>query len=96
MTSEQTGSDARRLALYVSPGCFYCSRVLRAVEALGADVEVRDTMRDPQHRAALWQAMGRGTVPVLRIQGPGGEDRWLPESRDIIEWLQQHVGRAPT
>jgi hypothetical protein len=28
-------------------------------------------------------------VPVLRIEEAGGEVRWLPESVDIIAYLQQ-------
>ncbi|MEZ4269570.1 MAG: glutathione S-transferase N-terminal domain-containing protein [Myxococcota bacterium] len=82
------------LALYVSPGCFYCSRVQRVVSELGVQVEVRDTWTDPRFRQELTAAMGRGTVPVLRIEGADGQVRWLPESLDIIAWLKANFGGA--
>lgn len=77
-----------RLALYHYEGCPYCMLVRREIERLGIEVELRDILRDPQHRADLVAARGRRTVPVLRIVSPDGSERWLPESRDIIRVLQ--------
>ena len=37
----------------------------------------------------LIEARGRATVPVLRITSPGGEERWMPESRDIVHYLEK-------
>ena len=53
---------------------------------LGIAVEGRD-VRDPQVRAELLEARGRGTVPVLRVLGPDRDD-WVPESADIITLLR--------
>lgn len=88
--SGTTGSGEERLALYGYPSCPYCARVLAAIEELGLEIPLRDTMRDAGHREALLEAMGRGTVPVLKIEGPDGDEEWLPESADIIRYL---IGR---
>ena len=45
----------------------------------------------------LWiiaAALGRGTVPVLRIEGDDGEVEWLPESAEIVRYLEAHFGRS--
>ena len=89
-------SDAR-LSLYKFDGCPWCERVRAAVADLGLEVEERDVREDPGHAAALQSAMGRGTVPVLRID-QAGETRWLPESADIVRYLYATYGegRRPT
>jgi glutathione S-transferase len=74
------------LSLYGYPQCPYCARVLGTAERLGLAIPLRNTMQDPAHRADLLEAMGRGTVPVLRIEHDGG-DEWLPESADIVAYL---------
>jgi len=81
-----------RLALYHFEGCPFCSTVRSAIDGLGVDVELRDIFKDPQHRDALTSVRGRATVPVLRITSPDGEDRWMPESRDIVRYLNETYG----
>lgn len=78
------------LSLYGYPQCPFCARVLRAIEELDLDVPLRNTMQDPSYRAAVVEATGRGTVPVLRIEDADGEVQWLPESADIIRYLVDH------
>lgn len=81
-----------RLALYESATCPFCIRVRRAIEALGIEVEGRDVWENPQYRQELVAARGRATVPVLQCTAPDGTVRWLPESRDIIRYLQTRFG----
>ena len=78
-----------RLALYHFHGCSFCSLVTATIDRLGLDVELRDIYADRANREALIAARGRSTVPVLRITAPDGEDRWMPESRDIVEYLEK-------
>lgn len=75
------------LALYHSAACPYCIRVRRVIDDLGIDIELRDILEDPDHRTALLAARGRATVPVLRCTSKA-EDRWMPESRDIVRYLR--------
>ncbi|MXX15849.1 MAG: glutaredoxin [Gammaproteobacteria bacterium] len=76
------------LTLYARGGCWYCHSVLRAIERLGLDVEVRNIWESEEAARELLQATGRLTVPVLRIHDAGGDIRWLPESADIIRYLE--------
>ena len=78
-----------KLALYYFDGCPFCDMVRGAIDRLGIDVDLRDIFEDPKHRDELIEARGRATVPVLRISSPGGEDRWMPESRDVLSYLQK-------
>ncbi len=80
------------LALYYFPQCGYCSRVLRALDGLDVDAELRDIHENPEHWDALVAARGRATVPVLRITSPDGEERWMPESLDIVQYLERTYG----
>jgi glutaredoxin len=78
-----------KLTLYHSNTCPFCSMVRTAIDRLGLDVELRDVFQETQHRDDLVKARGRATVPVLRITSPDGEERWMPESRDIVNYLQE-------
>ena len=62
--------------------------VSSAIDRLGLDIESRDIMENPDYREQLMAARGRATVPVLRIDSPDGEERWMPESRDIVRHLK--------
>jgi glutathione S-transferase len=81
-----------RLSLYYYPSCGFCRRVLRAIDELrlserGVEIELRDIWAEPRWHDELFDARGRATVPVLRRQSDG-EDHWMPESRDIINYLR--------
>jgi len=89
---EQAGEDARGLSLYGYPQCPFCARVLRAIDSIGLEIPLRNTMHEPSHREALLAAMGRGTVPVLRIEDDEGRVEWLPESADIVRYLAEKFG----
>jgi glutathione S-transferase len=69
-------------------------RVRSVIDELGLDVELRDIYGNTKHLDELREARGRTTVPVLRITGADGEDRWMPESTDIVRYLQTTYGRA--
>lgn len=84
--SETAAED--KLALYHFDGCPFCSMVRSAISELGIDVELRSIFDDSKHRDDLLEARGRATVPVLRITSPDGEERWMPESRDIVHYLE--------
>ncbi|MAI79727.1 MAG: glutaredoxin [Deltaproteobacteria bacterium] len=77
------------LALYHFVGCGYCARVRAAMQGLNVEIELRDTLENPDFSADVRAATGRSTVPVLRIEGEDGDVRWLPESLDIIRYLQE-------
>ena len=88
--SETPAKD--KLALYHLATCPFCIRVRSAIDHLGVDVELREIQDHPKFRDELIAVRGRPTVPVLRISAPGGEDRWMPESADIIRYLEETYG----
>ena len=88
--SETPAED--KLALYHFNGCPFCSYVRAGIERLGIDVELRDILQNPEFRDELITARGRATVPVLRINSPDGEEHWMPESRDIMAYLEKSFG----
>ncbi len=92
MTTQAKGSTSSpgTLSLYGYPQCPFCARVLRAIEELDLEIPLLNTMQDATHREAVVEATGRGTVPVLKIEGADGEVRWMPESADIIRYLINH------
>ena len=80
--------ETDRLILYHSRSCPFCALVTSAIDRLQLDVEQREIFEDPQYREELVAARGRATVPVLRIVSPQGDERWMPESRDIVRYLE--------
>ncbi len=77
-----------KLVLYYSRTCPFCMLVTKAIDRLELDVERREIFEDARYRDQLVAARGRATVPVLRIISPDGEERWMPESRDIVHYLE--------
>jgi glutaredoxin len=78
-----------KLILYHLSGCPFCALVLANIERLGIEVELREIYENSQFREELIEARGRATVPVLRINSPDGSERWMPESRDIVRYLEK-------
>ena len=91
-TTGNTSEKTAGLSLYGFPSCPYCRRVLGAIDALGLEIPLRNTMSEPDYHDEIYSALGRGTVPVLRIEGKGGKVQWLPESADIIQYLEERFG----
>jgi glutaredoxin len=88
--SETPAQD--KLILYHFEACPFCGMVRDGIERLGIDVELRDIFEDSQYRDELIEARGRATVPVLRITSPNGEERLMPESQDILRYLEKIAG----
>lgn len=82
------------LALYYYPSCPYCQRVLRCLDALNLEIDLRNIHARESDRQALLEARKRGTVPVLRIIEDDGQVTWMPESLDIVAYLNQRFGPA--
>ncbi|MDQ3034703.1 MAG: glutaredoxin [Myxococcota bacterium] len=80
------------LSLYYYDGCPWCGRVTSALQRLGVSVDMRNILSEPQHLRELMEARGRRTVPVLRVRGEGGRDQWMPESADIVAYLEKRFG----
>lgn len=81
-----------KLELYQTAMCPFCVYVRSAITRLGVKVELRDIRSSQALFEELHAARGRGTVPVLKITSPDGSVRWMPESQDIVNYLETHYG----
>ena len=77
------------LSLYYSPTCPFCRRVMNTINQLDIDVEHRNIGENIEYRNELVEVRNRATVPVLQITSPNGGKRWMPESLDIIRYLEK-------
>lgn len=84
-------TDKNRLTLYIRDYCMYCSRVLHVAQLLGLELEIRNIWQDRSYERELVEATGRRMVPVLAIAKGGGGQTWMPESRDIIRYLESEL-----
>ncbi len=82
-----TMANEETLILYLRNGCGYCYYVQDAIRKLGLTVEERNIWEDPAFEEELMLVTGRRVVPILRAIDNEGASRWIPESRDIIEYL---------
>ena len=85
-----TMANEETLILYLRNGCGYCYYVQDAIRKLGLTVEERNIWGGPAFEEELMSVTGRRVVPVLRAIDNEGASRWIPESRDIIEYLVSH------
>ena len=81
-------TEKQPLTLYVRDYCMYCSRVLQAADQLSLEIDVRNIWEHPVFERELVEATGRRVVPVLAIGDPERNRTWMPESRDIIRFLE--------
>lgn len=81
--------DTNSLTLYQYSSCPFCQRVLQYMSQNGIELQLKDTMMDPDARQELIDLGGRGMVPALRIG-----DEIMYESNDIIQWLEKNVVMA--
>ncbi len=77
--------------LYQYDSCPFCAMVRRFLAAKGAEIPLRDTLREPGAQAELLAGGGKGTVPCLKIIDEGGAERWMYESMDIMRYLDQRL-----
>ncbi|NKB65312.1 MAG: glutaredoxin [Gammaproteobacteria bacterium] len=79
----------KKLALYMRHGCFFCSRVMSVIESLNIEVEMRNIWDDSEYEKQLITATNRSVVPVLYYEDENQNANWLPESSDIVTFLNQ-------
>lgn len=92
---DQNAVDAKtvNLALYQYEACPFCVKVRRAMKRHSLKVEVRDAKRNETYKSELLEQGGKLKVPCLRIK-ENGETRWMYESSDIINYLEQNIAQT--
>ena len=91
-TMNITLNKIKNLALYHYDSCPYCAKVRRTINDLSQkfellNIELRNIELQPQHYIDLLEGGGKAQVPCLRIQNTDGNDEWLYESDEIINFL---------
>jgi glutaredoxin 3 len=75
------------LEVYQFEGCPFCSKVRQKMTDLGLDFIARSV--DPNDRSRVEEVSGQTGVPVLKDPN---RDVVMPESDDIVEYLEEHYG----
>ena len=85
---QKVDQEASNLVLYQFNTCPFCIKVKRNNKRLSLKIETRDAQHNPAYREELLQGGGQIKVPCLKIVDGKGDDRWMYESDDIMEYLQ--------
>jgi glutathione S-transferase len=78
------------LELYELEGCPYCAKVKNKLAELNLEYESHMVPRSHSERTEVEQVSGQTGVPVLVDEEHGVEG--MPESDDIIEYLEETYG----
>ena len=74
------------LKLYMLPGCPFCAKVQRFMDANDIEIEELNSA-DPKNAEELIRVGGKKQSPCLFIDGNA-----MYESDDIIDYLQERIG----
>ena len=86
---QKIDDDVSKMILYQFNTCPFCIKVKRNNKRLSLKIENRDAQHNPVHREELLQGGGKIKVPCLKIIDEKGNDSWLYESNDILQYLQE-------
>jgi len=81
--------EVTNLVLYQFKTCPFCIKVKRNNKRLSLNIETRDAQHNPTYREELLQGGGQIKVPCLKIIDEKGNDSWMYESDDIMQYLQE-------
>lgn len=87
-TQKQIDQATQSLTLYQYKACPFCVKVRRSMKRSALNIETKDAKRCNTSKQELIEGGGQLKVPCLRIT-ENGEERWMYESSDIINYLNQ-------
>ena len=79
-------TQTQDLTLYQYKACPFCVKVRRSMKRSALNIETKDAKRCETSKQELLAGGGQLKVPCLKIT-ENGEDRWMYESSDIINYL---------
>lgn len=85
----QVDEQSKQLTLYQFKTCPFCIKVRHQARRLSLNIATRDAQHDQVSRQQLLQGGGQIKVPCLKIIDEHGQEQWLYESSQIVEYLQQ-------
>jgi glutaredoxin len=78
-------------SLYQYPACPFCVKVRRAIKRNSLNIQTVDAKRCESSKQELLEGGGKLKVPCLKIADSEGGVKWMYESSDIINFLEQQV-----
>lgn len=93
-TQAAINAQSADLTLYQYKACPFCVKVRRAMKRQSLPIEIRDAKRCATAKEELSNGGGKLKVPCLRIEESSGEVRWMYESGDIIQYLDNRFAAA--
>tara|TARA_B100000614_G_C14313091_1_gene397115 strand:- start:40 stop:408 length:369 start_codon:yes stop_codon:yes gene_type:complete len=85
--------QTENFTLYQMHRCPFCVKTRRAIHCLGLNIKTKDVKRNPNDKEDLIRFGGHYKVPCLAIE-ENGITKWMYESNDIIEYLQQRFSQS--
>lgn len=79
----------QQLSLYQFKTCPFCMKVRREIKRLSLNIEVYDAQHNQVNRERLRNDGGKIKVPCLHIRQKDGNDTWLYESNEVIQYLRK-------
>ena len=80
------------ITLYELPGCPYCAKVVDKLNELGLEYDSIEVPRSHDERTEVEAVSDQTGVPVIVDEEHGVDG--MPESDDIVEYLEETYGAA--
>jgi glutaredoxin len=80
----------KKLSIYEFVMCPFCIKVRRHMHRQNLPIELKDAKESP-YREELQNGGGKIQVPCLKIENEDGSIKWMYESSDIIQYLDQNI-----
>ena len=85
---QKVDQEAKNFILYQFKNCPFWIKVKRNNKSISLNIETRDAQHNHEYREELLKGGGQVKVPCLRIVDDKGNDQWMYESDQIMEYLQ--------
>jgi glutaredoxin len=86
-------AEAKGLTLYQYEACPFCVKVRRSMKRAALPIATKDAKRCESSKQELVEGGGQLKVPCLKIQ-ENGEEKWMYESKEIINYLNNRFDQA--
>ncbi|WP_410483297.1 glutaredoxin family protein [Teredinibacter sp. KSP-S5-2] len=78
---------SNQFSLYYRPTCFFCVRVLQQLPNIAIGIKTLNISEDREALLELREKGGKQQVPALKYFNERGEETWMYESLDILNFL---------
>ena len=90
----KTDEATSQMALYQFKTCPFCIKVRRETKRLSLNIEKFDVQYNQDNRQRLINSGGMVKVPCLQTVDDNGQEVWLYESKEIVNYLHENFSPA--